>query len=42
MTGYPVQWRDWIFVKGYGFLPFAKNMDGHTGKNLSKIFSSKY
>ena len=42
MTGYPVQWRDWIFVKGYGFLPFAKNMDGHTGKNLSKLFSSKY
>ena len=42
MTGYPVQWRDWIFVKGYGFLLFAKNMGGHTGKNLSKNFSSNY
>ena len=23
-------------------MPFAKNMDGHTGKNLSKLFRSKY
>ena len=33
MTAYSVQPRDRIFVKGYGFLPFAKNM----GKNFSKI-----
>ena len=26
MTSYSVQSRDRIFVKGYGFLPFAKNM----------------
>ena len=23
---YSVQSRDWIFVKGYGFLSFAKNI----------------
>ena len=34
MTRYLVQLRDWIFVKGYGYLPFAKNM--------GKISSSKY
>ena len=33
MRRYPVQPRDWIFVKGYGFLPFARNM----GKTLIKI-----
>ena len=26
MTRYLVQPRDWIFVKGYGFLSFAKSM----------------
>ena len=26
MTCYSAQLRDQIFVKGYGFLPFAKNM----------------
>ena len=26
MMRYSVQTRDRIFVKGYGFLPFAKNM----------------
>ena len=30
MTRYPVQSRDIVFVKGYGFLSFTKNM----GKNL--------
>ena len=29
--------RDKIYVKGYGFLSFAKNM----GKNLSNKFSQK-
>ena len=33
-----VQPRDRIFVKGYGFLTFAKNM----GKNISNNLSSKY
>ena len=38
MTRYSVQPRDWLFVKGYGLLWFAKNM----GKNVSKSLSSKY
>ena len=38
MTHYSVQPRYWIFVKGYGFLPFAKNM----GRNISKNLKSKY
>ena len=37
MTFYSVQPRDQIFVKGYGFLSFARNM----GKNISKDLSSK-
>ena len=32
MVRYSVQPRDRIFVKGYGFLPFAKIM----GKNICK------
>ena len=42
MTHYSVQPRDQIFVKGYGFLSFAKNMGKHIGKNISKNLSSKY
>ena len=38
MTHYLVQLRDQIFVKGYGFLSFARNI----GKNISKNLSSKY
>ena len=34
MTRYSVQSRDQIFVKGYGFLPFPKNM----GKNIGKKY----
>ena len=41
MTRYSVQPRDRIFVKGYGFLSFAKNMDKNIGKK-SKNLSSKY
>ena len=33
--------RDRIFVKGYGFLSFAKNMGKNVGKNISKILSDK-
>ena len=38
MRGCLVQPRDQIFVKGYGFSSFAKNI----GKNISKNLSSKY
>ena len=38
MVCYSVQTRDLIFVKGYEFLAFAKNI----GKNISKTLSSKY
>ena len=38
MTRYSVQPRDQIFVKGYGFLSFVRDMD----KNISKTLSSKY
>ena len=35
MARYLVQPRDKIFVKGYGFLPFAKNICKNFGKNIS-------
>ena len=38
MMRYSVQPRDRMFVKGYGFLSFAKNI----GKNISKNLSGKY
>ena len=38
MVCYSVQTRDLIFVKGYEFLAFAKNI----GKNIIKTLSSKY
>ena len=31
-----------IFVKGYGFLYFARNMGKNIGKNISKKLSNKY
>ena len=42
MTRYLVQSRDCIFVRGYGFLSFVKNMSKYIGKNLSKNVSGKY
>ena len=42
MMRYSVQPRDRIFVKGYGFLSFARNMGKNVGKNKSKNLSSKY
>ena len=39
---YSVQPRDRIFVKGYGFLSFAKNMGKNVGKNISQNLSGKY
>ena len=40
MAGYSVQPRYRIFVKGYGFLSFAKNIGRNIGKNICKILSS--
>ena len=42
MMRYLVQPRDWIFVKSYGFLSFAKNMSKNIGKYISKNLSGKY
>ena len=39
---YSVQPRDLRFVKGYGFLSFAKNMCKNIGKNISKNLCGKY
>ena len=36
MTRYSVQPNGRIFVKGYGFLSFARNMGKNVGKNISK------
>ena len=42
MTRYSLQPRDRIFIKGYGFKLFARNMGKNVGKNISKILSLKY
>ena len=42
MRRYSVQPRDWIFVIGYAFLSFAKNMGKDTGKKISKKLNVKY
>ena len=34
---YSIEPKNWIFIKSYGFLSFAKNMDKNIGKNVSKI-----
>ena len=39
---YWFQLRDEIFVKGYWFLLFAKNMGKNISKNISKNLSGKY
>ena len=41
MTRYSIQPRDRIFVKGYGSLSVAKNMDKNFGKNVSSKYSQK-
>ena len=41
MTCYLVQRRDRIFVKGYGFLPFARNIRKNIGKYVSGKYSQK-
>ena len=42
MTRYSLQPRERIFVKGYGFFSFPKNMGKNNGKNISKNLSCKY
>ena len=42
MMQYLVQLRDQVFVKGYGFLSFTKNMSKNINKNISKNLSGKY
>ena len=42
MTRYSVQPKDQIFVTGYRFVSFAKNICSNTGKSISKILSIKY
>ena len=37
-----VQPRDRIFLKGYGFLSFSKNIGKNTGKNTCKSLTGKY
>ena len=39
---YLIEARNQIYVKGYGFMYFAKNMRRIVGKNISKNLSSKY
>ena len=41
MMRYSVQPRDLVFVKGYGFFSFAKNMGKNIGKNIGKIISKR-
>ena len=42
MMRYSVQPKDRIFVKGYRFLSFTKNMSNNICNNISKNLSSKY
>ena len=42
MMRYSVQPSDWIMLKKYGFLLFAKNMGTNIGKNINKNLSGKY
>ena len=42
MSTHLVQPRNRIFVKGYGFISFAKNMGKNIGKNISKKLRVKY
>ena len=42
MMCYSIQSRYGIFVKDYGVLPFAKNMNKNIDKNKSRNLSGKY
>ena len=39
MTRYSIEPKNRIFLKGYGFLSFVKNMSKHIAKNISKNVS---
>ena len=41
MACHSTQPRNRIFVKGYGFLSFPRNMGKNIAKNISKNISSK-
>ena len=42
MVPYSILPKNWLFVKGYGVLLFARNMGKNIGKTLSRILGSKY
>ena len=42
MMRYSIEPRDQIFVEGYWFSTFAKNISKNIGKNISKNLSDKY
>ena len=42
MASYSIEPIDCIFVKGYGFLCFAKNTDKNIDKTVNKTLSGKY
>ena len=42
LTCYSVQPKDQIYVKGYRFFSFAKNMGKNINKNLNRNLSSEY
>ena len=42
MTQYTVQPGYQVFVKGYGFLSFAKNIDKNIGEKMRKNLNGKY
>ena len=42
MTYYSIEPRDCIFLKGYGFLTFAKNIGKIIRKNVVQNLSNKY
>ena len=42
MICYSIESRDQIFVKGYGFLFFVKNMSTNISRNISKNLRGKY
>ena len=41
MTCHSIQPRDRTFIKGYGFLLFARNLGKNTSRNLSCKYSQK-
>ena len=42
MTRCSTETKDQIFVKGYGFLSFTKNVSKNIGESISKNLSGKY